>query len=100
MHHDYALLLLALLIMLSPHALAAGIAPTSLESAQAGKWVAEHFAGANAAPYSFLYGEKASAELLSTWQFHETTKKLDANRTERTQVYTDPATGLQVKCVS
>jgi alpha-galactosidase len=50
-------------------------------------------------PFSFVYGGKTSDELLSTWQFKESTKRLDASRTERTQVYSDPQTGLVVRCV-
>ena len=50
-------------------------------------------------PFSFSYGPKSSDELLGAWKFSRTTKKLDRNRTQTTQTYTDPATGLQLKCV-
>lgn len=49
--------------------------------------------------FSFRYGEKTSDELLATWKFSQTTRKLDSSRTQTTQTYTDPKTGLQMKCV-
>ena len=50
-------------------------------------------------PFSFLYGGKASADLLKEWPCQRASRKLDEQRTERTSVWTDPATGLQVRCV-
>jgi alpha-galactosidase len=50
-------------------------------------------------PFSFVYGDKTSDELLGAWKLTETTRKLDSTRTERTQVYTDPQTGLVMRCV-
>ena len=50
-------------------------------------------------PFSFVYGGKASADLLKEWPCQRTARKLDEQRTERTSVWTDPATGLQVRCV-
>ena len=50
-------------------------------------------------PFSFQYGGKTSDEILPGWKFSQTTKKLDANRTQTTQTYTDPNSGLQMKCV-
>ncbi|HNS19773.1 MAG TPA: alpha-galactosidase [Sedimentisphaerales bacterium] len=49
-------------------------------------------------PFSFVYGGRGSDTLLGSWQFNETTEKLDANRSKRTQVYTDPKTSLVVRC--
>ncbi len=50
-------------------------------------------------PFSFVYGGKASAALLKEWPCARTSRKLDAHRTERTSAWTDPSTGLQVRCV-
>jgi hypothetical protein len=50
-------------------------------------------------PFSFVYGGKASAELLNEWKYERTSRKLDEHRTERSSVWTDPSTGLQVRCV-
>ncbi len=52
-----------------------------------------------APPFSFVYGDKTSDQLLATWKFREETVRLDAARSQRTQVYTDPNTGLEVRCV-
>src|ERR1035437_5554700 len=51
------------------------------------------------APFSFVYGGKASAELLKEWKCERTSRKLDEHRTERTSVWADPGAGLQVRCV-
>jgi len=51
------------------------------------------------APSSFVYDGQASAELLKDWPCQRTMRKLDDQRTERTSVWTDPKTGLQVRCV-
>jgi alpha-galactosidase len=50
-------------------------------------------------PFSFVYGGKASAELLKEWKCERASRKLDEHRTERSSVWTDPRTGLQVRCV-
>ena len=51
-------------------------------------------------PFSFTYDGKPSAELLATWKCVRSRRKLDEQRTEHTLVYTDPATGLEVRCVA
>ncbi len=48
---------------------------------------------------SFLYGGKPFAELCGGWQRDHTSRPLDEQRTEHTLTYTDPATGLAVRCV-
>jgi alpha-galactosidase len=49
--------------------------------------------------FSFTYDGKPSAELLKTWKQERAARKLDDNRTERTLTWSDPATGLVVRCV-
>jgi alpha-galactosidase len=51
-------------------------------------------------PFSFRYGGKSFAELLPAWKLERSSRKLDEIRTERTLVWTDPQTGLQVRCVA
>jgi alpha-galactosidase len=53
----------------------------------------------NSAPFSFTYNGKAASTLVGTWKCEDTERKLDAVRTERTRTYTDPKTGLVVRCV-
>jgi alpha-galactosidase len=49
--------------------------------------------------FSFTYGGKPSTELLKTWTLTREAKQLDENRTEHTLTYTDPKTGLVLRCV-
>jgi len=49
-------------------------------------------------PFSFIYNGKASDDILGSWTFKKSTKKPDPNRTQTTQTYTDPVTGLQLRC--
>src|SRR5450759_5196491 len=49
-------------------------------------------------PFSFTYDGKPSSAFLGAWQFRqETTRVVDA-KTEHQFIYTDPATGLEVRC--
>src|ERR1035438_9095931 len=50
-------------------------------------------------PFSFRYGGKASAELLKEWKCERASRKLDGQRTERTSIWTDPATGMEVRSI-
>ncbi|HWI59831.1 MAG TPA: alpha-galactosidase, partial [Bacillota bacterium] len=50
-------------------------------------------------PFSFVYDGRASSELLSKWQRTQQTKTLDASRSERTITWTEPQTGLVLRCV-
>ncbi len=49
-------------------------------------------------PFSFVYGDRPSAELLKGWPCTREARKLDAARTAHTIVWSDPATRLQVRC--
>jgi alpha-galactosidase len=49
-------------------------------------------------PFSFVYDGKASADLLKSWPVERKSTKLDAQRVQHTIVWTDPGTGLQVRC--
>lgn len=50
--------------------------------------------------FSFTYDGKPSNELIKTWRVKRSTKKLDRRRSQQTVTYTDPKTGLEVRCVS
>jgi len=51
------------------------------------------------APFSFVYGGRDSREFLNSWEITKTSRQLDDQRTEYTNAYRDPATGLQIRCV-
>jgi len=53
----------------------------------------------NPTPFSFTYGQWSSSQLLSSWPHKEKQQRLDANRTQRTILWTDPNSGLTVRCV-
>ena len=50
-------------------------------------------------PFSFSYGGRPASELLGTWKHTTSTRGIDEQGTERTHLWQDPATGLQVRCV-
>ncbi|MBL7223728.1 MAG: alpha-galactosidase [Candidatus Brocadiae bacterium] len=51
-------------------------------------------------PFSFVYDGRPSVELLPTWKRQHAARKLDAQRTEHVVTYTEPKTGLVVRCVA
>jgi len=51
-------------------------------------------------PFSFTYGGRPSTELLPTWKLERSSRETDDLRTEHTLTYTDPRTGLVVRCVA
>jgi alpha-galactosidase len=75
------------------------VTPNELDSTRA--WFQAHFQGkADALPFSFQYGENSSDDLLAGWEQTSASKSLDAKRTQHTMRYTDPQTGLVVRCVA
>jgi len=48
--------------------------------------------------FSFIFGGKSSRELLPLWRVERSTGKDDKDRTRHTVAYTDPETGLAVRC--
>ena len=52
-----------------------------------------------AVPFSFRYGERPSSDLLRIWEFERSSRRVDDHRAEHTLIYTDPKTGLVVRCV-
>ncbi len=64
--------------------------------------VIEHLKAAYSAepPFSFNYGGKASTELLAGWKQSPATPTVRGHRIESTRLWTDPVTGLQVRCVA
>ena len=52
------------------------------------------------APFSFRYGGRLSTDFLSTWRIKRSASELDAQRTQHVLTYTDPQTGLEVRCVA
>ena len=51
-------------------------------------------------PFSFRYGDQPSSYLLKMWDVNRGSRRIDGNRTELTLTYSDPASGLVVRCVA
>ncbi len=51
-------------------------------------------------PFSFSFGNQHSATLLAHWAHTQTSAVLDANRTQHTISWTDPHSGLNVRCIA
>ena len=49
-------------------------------------------------PFSFIYNGTPSGWLLPAWDRKDETKTLGSNRERRTTTWTDPKTGLEVRC--
>lgn len=62
------------------------------------KWVTTAFAKGKVPPFSFLYGNVPSGDMISKWSYKAETLPTKDNVTERIYTYTDPKTGLQVIC--
>ncbi len=83
---------------------ALAVSPTPAELSRSRNWAAAKFEAAKDSKsfqpfFSFQYAGKPSVELLPTWEHKQSTRKLDENRTEYTLTWTDPKTGLIVRCV-
>jgi len=53
-----------------------------------------------APPFSFTYAGKPSDKFLETWKLERSVHRLDDHRTQYILTYTDPKTGLAVRCVA
>ena len=87
-----------------------GVTPNGAELVQSQQWTRTRFSAPNkqqaqgdslrTLPFSFIFAGKSSLRLLRDWQYSEETKTVDTAHSERTQSYTDPKTGLTVRCVA
>ncbi len=89
-------------IIFLPQALASTSNNDEIPAAR--QFAAEYFGNLSQAgstlPFSFVYGGKSSSTLLPEWKKTRTCQQLDEHRQQFTVTYTDPATGLEVRCVS
>jgi len=76
--------------------------PVSMQSAEMDEvreWTALHLDG-EALPFSFQYDGRPAAECVKNWRRETLSRMLDNNRTESVTVYTDPGTGLVLRCMA
>ena len=103
------LIVLGLLFASATSAKPVAIEPSELSKAQ--RWFAVCFKSVNPVdgrvgglstrlPFSFVYGGKPSSELLKNWQPTTGERPLDEQRTEHTLSFSDPKSGLQLRCVA
>lgn len=77
------------------------VKPSKSEINMRRQWVVNNLSEKAAdVPFSFIYGDKNSRELLKSWGVERTKARLDKNRVQETTIYTDPKTKLQVRVVS
>ncbi|HPD32658.1 MAG TPA: hypothetical protein PLL20_21925, partial [Phycisphaerae bacterium] len=96
---------LVLIVGLASQAASQAVTARPDEMAAARQWVAVRLRGEEAErpataepPYSFIYGGRSSSELLPTWKPKRTSPRVDQNRVGLSLTYTDPQTGLVVRC--
>ena len=76
-----------------------GVSVLKSEIRKKDQWAAKHLLNEKAKmPFSFVYGGKPSEQLLVDWPRKVEVEQLDDVRTRHTIVWTDPATGLEVRC--
>ena len=74
--------------------------PNRDELADRENWVNRHFDSySRRLPFTFEFEGRPSAEFLQHWPVRLTSRKLDKTRIERTLAWTDPRSGLVVRCV-
>ena len=107
-----------MLVLLGPR-LASGVAPNSDELIAASQWAATSFQGSQqvptpqptpskepraprttSPPFSFSYNGRFSDELLNDWRLERTSRDRGQSQTERVLTWSDPKTGLRVRCVA
>lgn len=64
-------------------------------------WAKQHLLKAKSLPpFSFTYGGRASSDLLPAWPAGTERRQIARARVEHSRRWSDPATGLQVRCVA
>jgi alpha-galactosidase len=75
------------------------ITSSTEERAWVRRWCRAYFAAqSRRRPFSFAFGGRRSEDLLRSWPLQRSTRPLDRHRTAITLVWTDPVTGLAVRC--
>ncbi len=96
------LVFFAILGLLGLPGVASATTATDDEMTTASQWVATRFGDVDQTvpPFSFIYGGRRSVELLPSWKQTRRIRKLDDRRSEHTLTWTEPESGLVVRCVA
>ncbi len=62
------------------------------------QWLEQNLFKSGAASFSFEYDGKSSSEFLSGWKYAATKRRLNPSQTQHVLTYTDPKSGLEVRC--
>ncbi len=63
------------------------------------EWIKSNLQKKNGSlPFTFLYDGKSSSEFLQSWEYKNESHSIDKNRIQHKLVWTDPQTGLEVRC--
>ncbi|MCX5771350.1 MAG: alpha-galactosidase, partial [Candidatus Hydrogenedentes bacterium] len=85
------------LFILSVTVAAVEVTPAEMQDAQ--QWCSAAFGSERAQPFfSFAYNGRPSSEFLPTWKTTSASRPIDSQRTQITLQYTDPVSGLEVRC--
>ena len=75
--------------------------PTAEEMTTTEEWIALNLGReTSASAFSFKYGDRSSVDFLKECEIEDSSEQLDEHRTQRTLTYTDPQTGLELRCVA
>jgi alpha-galactosidase len=108
-----------ILLLLAATRFAQAVSVNPAELAEARQWAAAKFQApqetpttqpgmskgqpapyAPGAPFAFMYDGRPSSDLLTAWPLERSSRDLGQSQTERILTWTDPKTGLQVRCVA
>lgn len=77
------------------------VKPSKDEMSMAARWAKGNMGSAvSTTPFSFVYDGKPSSELLKTWKSNYAVASLDGRRVQQVTTWTDPKTGIQLRCVA
>ncbi len=101
MHRAALMAMLEAIVLAANLPPAAGMSVTPEEMDACRQWSAAHLHARGArAPFSFLLGDRESADLLTRWPLEHAAEALDERRVRHTLNWADPQTGLAVRCVA
>lgn len=83
---------------------AAEVRSSRAERRMEGSWLREHLLapkpGSGGPAFSFVFEGRSSEACLRAWPATESRDRLDGSRRRHTRTWTDPRTGLEVRCVA
>lgn len=98
--HGIYLAVLVLVVMGTQTVLEGGIV-TDADMKTKDQWVQETLLKSQGlSAFSFAYDGKSSSEFLKSWEVKQASRQLEGKRTEYTVTYTDPKTGLVLRCIA